>query len=186
MFSSSRPRSQQKFRTNTAIFFHHTLVPRKPQASPIMAGGLFGATRLFFLNELEGYDPEFQLYGGEEMEIGFKSWMCHGSIEFMPCSRIGHLFRNAKYWQGQSIKVDSHIIWRNKRRAAAVWMDQYADLVGAVMGSTAGMGIGDISKPLAVRKKLQCRSFRWYLDEIYPEFEIPVGLEEGVQGETRL
>lgn len=30
---------------------------------------------------------------------------------------------------------------------------------------------GDISERVALRKRLQCRSFRWYLDTVYPEMQ---------------
>lgn len=30
---------------------------------------------------------------------------------------------------------------------------------------------GDISQRLALRKSLQCHSFRWYLDTVYPEMQ---------------
>ncbi len=78
----------------------------QPQSSPIMCGGLFGATKQFFVNELEGYDPEFEIYGGEEMEIGFKVWQCHGTIEAIPCSTVGHIFRGNKHWEG-SVRLNS-------------------------------------------------------------------------------
>lgn len=30
---------------------------------------------------------------------------------------------------------------------------------------------GDISERVALRKRLQCQSFRWYLDTVYPEMQ---------------
>lgn len=30
---------------------------------------------------------------------------------------------------------------------------------------------GDVSERVALRKQLQCRSFRWYLDTVYPEMQ---------------
>lgn len=32
-------------------------------------------------------------------------------------------------------------------------------------------GYGDISERVALRKRLQCHSFRWYLDTVYPEMQ---------------
>ena len=38
-------------------------------------GGLFAMDRKLF-HEIGEYDPEMQLYGGEEMEISYRIWQC--------------------------------------------------------------------------------------------------------------
>jgi polypeptide N-acetylgalactosaminyltransferase len=158
----------------------------KPQKSPIMAGGLFAAHRAFFMH-LGGYDAGMRYYGGEEMEIGFRTWQCGGDIEFLPCSHVYHVFRRAGYWQGTdsggvAYKVPALDITRNKLRAAAVWMDEYAKLVEyASPPMPEGWDIGDVEPRRKLREKLQCKSFSWYLHNAAPGIFTPQtdGLKAG-------
>eukprot|EP00931_Biecheleriopsis_adriatica_P076151 TRINITY_DN49893_c0_g1_i1.p1 TRINITY_DN49893_c0_g1~~TRINITY_DN49893_c0_g1_i1.p1 ORF type:complete len:700 (+),score=130.02 TRINITY_DN49893_c0_g1_i1:85-2184(+) len=154
--------------------------------SPIMAGGLFAADKAFFMH-LGGYDPEMKYYGGEEMEIGFRTWQCGGDIEFVPCSRVYHIFRNSRYWQntdsaGVAYKVPGHEITRNKLRAAAVWMDEFEKLVQyASPPLPEGETLGDLEPRKRLRQKLQCKPFKWYLQNVAKDVYVPniEGLQAG-------
>eukprot|EP00927_Polykrikos_kofoidii_P055289 TRINITY_DN49565_c0_g1_i1.p1 TRINITY_DN49565_c0_g1~~TRINITY_DN49565_c0_g1_i1.p1 ORF type:complete len:721 (-),score=119.86 TRINITY_DN49565_c0_g1_i1:120-2282(-) len=146
------------------------------QASPVMAGGLFAGDRGEFLR-LGGYDPEMRLYGGEEIEIGFRTWMCGGRIEYVPCSHVGHIFRTPSHWSGQVYKVPGEEIMRNKLRTAEVWMDEYAQLVKHVVGSLPrGMDIGNLTERRLLRKRLGCKPFSWYIEHVEPNFRVPPAL----------
>lgn len=63
-----------------------------PLHSPVMVGGYYAIDRSYFW-ELGGYDEEMEGWGGENLEMSFRIWMCGGTIEAIPCSRIGHISR---------------------------------------------------------------------------------------------
>ncbi|CAG7722498.1 unnamed protein product, partial [Allacma fusca] len=140
----------------------------EPFFSPTMAGGLFSISKLFF-DRLGQYDPEFDIWGGENLELSFKVWMCGGSLEIIPCSHVGHIFRHRSPYQWRS---GVNVIKRNLVRLAKVWTDDYGKYYFRKIGNDLG-DYGDISPRIALRKRLKCKSFKWYIQHVYPEIFIP-------------
>jgi len=142
-----------------------------PFRSPTMAGGLFAIDKTFF-DDLGGYDPGLNVWGGENLELSFKIWMCGGSLEIIPCSRVGHVFRKRRpYGNLRDEGVDSMI--RNSLRVAKVWMDDYIEFYYEVNPSARDVDTGDVSSRLELRKQLGCKDFKWYLETVYPDLPSP-------------
>ncbi|XP_065253927.1 polypeptide N-acetylgalactosaminyltransferase 11 isoform X2 [Emys orbicularis] len=139
-----------------------------PIKSPTMAGGLFAMDREYF-NELGQYDSGMDIWGGENLEISFRIWMCGGRLLIIPCSRVGHIFRKRRPYGSPGGK---DTMAHNSLRLAHVWMDEYKEQYFALRPELRARNYGNITDRVELRKKMNCKSFKWYLDNIYPEMQI--------------
>lgn len=139
-----------------------------PVRSATMAGGLFAIDKNFFYR-IGTYDPEFEIWGAEHLELSFKTWMCGGTLEIVPCSHVGHIYRIKSPYKWIPGK---DTLTRNNIRLAEVWMDEFALYYYQNIGNTP-VDIGNITSRRELRENLKCKSFRWYLENVYPQQYYP-------------
>ncbi|CAG2119394.1 unnamed protein product, partial [Medioppia subpectinata] len=157
---------------------HHMLETKadfiKPIPSPTMAGGLFAIDRNYYF-EMGEYDRGMDIWGGENLEISFRIWLCGGRLEIMPCSRVGHVFRQRRPY-GSPTGEDT--LTYNSLRVAHVWMDDYKKFYLNQRPDAINKSYGDIADRVQLRQKLNCTSFEWYLKNVYPELRLPSPKED--------
>lgn len=143
--------------------------------TPTMIGCAFAIDRDYFYAS-GSYDNQMKIWGGENVEMSVRIWRCGGSLLKVPCSHIGHVYRSTTPHSipgGLTAKMDIAVI--NTARFAEVWLDDYKRFYYFENPHAKSIDFGDVSERRKLVQDLQCHSFDWFLEYVYPESGFPRG-----------
>lgn len=147
--------------------------PSKPFRTPVMAGGLFAIDKSYFY-EIGTYDEQMDIWGGENIEMSFRVWQCGGSVEIIPCSHVGHLFRRSSPYTFPRPGGVGAVLYSNLARVAEVWMDQWSNFYFKMNPSANKIRNSiNVTSRKSLRERLHCQDFQWYLKNVWPEHFLP-------------
>uniref|UniRef100_A0A8C6MUR8 Polypeptide N-acetylgalactosaminyltransferase 15 n=1 Tax=Mus spicilegus TaxID=10103 RepID=A0A8C6MUR8_MUSSI len=141
--------------------------PISPVRSPVVPREVVAVDRHYFQNT-GAYDPLLSLGDSENLEMSFKAWLCGGSVEILPCSRVGHIYRS----QDASSGPDPEVVLKNKIIIAETWLSSFKETFYRHIPEA--FTLSKVAKPdcterLKLQRRLGCRTFHWLLANVYPE-----------------
>jgi polypeptide N-acetylgalactosaminyltransferase len=119
-----------------------------------------------------------ETWGGENIEMSIRLWTCGGRILAIPCSHVGHVFRQKTPYKFKT-KDPRATIAANLNRVAEVWMDKYQHVYYAVSGNRK-YGVGNetlLEERKQFRKDHKCKSFQWYTENKFYDLDMPYDLQ---------
>ena len=153
-----------------------------PRPSPAIAGSVIAMLRSHFI-DFGSFDSKMEIWGGENIELSLRAWMCGGRVEIIPCSHVSHLFRSSHDYSFPTGKLVT--IMQNLKRVALVWIESSRNLqIESITYSVPPMAlfyssqqealkvsVGDINSRERLRRRLDCKDFAWFVDNIYPDLK---------------
>uniref|UniRef100_A0ABM5GP58 Polypeptide N-acetylgalactosaminyltransferase 15 n=1 Tax=Pogona vitticeps TaxID=103695 RepID=A0ABM5GP58_9SAUR len=147
--------------------------PISPIRSPAVPGETVAVHRQHFQN-IGGYNSDMTLRGAENLELSIKAWLCGGSVEILPCSRVGHV-----YHAGMPDNfLNEEAVERNKIRIAETWLDSFKYLFykhNKKASLITKLKSRELTEKLSYTEHVQqqtglgCKHFQWFIANVYPE-----------------
>lgn len=133
---------------------------------PCMSGGLFAISRQWW-HESGEYDYDMMMWGAENIEQSIRIWLCGGEIYVARDSRVAHVFRSKFPYV-----VNNTQIYINKVRTVETWFDEYKSYYYEAdpVAKTFIKSMGSIAERQAIKEKLQCKPFKWYVEKFREVF----------------
>ncbi|XP_061164827.1 polypeptide N-acetylgalactosaminyltransferase 13-like [Saccostrea echinata] len=135
----------------------------------VMVGAAYAIDSKYF-GEIGSYDEGMKVWGGENLEMSWRVWMCGGRLVHLPCSHLGHIPRSQPYsFPGGRRSIEVY----NYKRAVEVWVDpEYRGFIYDHFDEMKTLHAGDLSPRIQLKKDLQCKNFTWFIDNVWPELFI--------------
>lgn len=94
-------------------------------------------------------------------------WLCGGQLLQVPCSKVSHVFREHNEYRK---KEGVDFVAYNFKRIAEVWLDDYKEcLYRRDPERYASVDPGDLETSKLIRKNLNCKPFKHFLDFVMPD-----------------
>uniref|UniRef100_A0A9J8A572 Polypeptide N-acetylgalactosaminyltransferase n=1 Tax=Cyprinus carpio carpio TaxID=630221 RepID=A0A9J8A572_CYPCA len=97
---------------------------------------------------------------------------------------LGGYDTGLEIWGGEQYEIS----FKNLKRVAEVWMDEYAEFIYQRRPEYRHLSAGDVSAQKELRSRLNCRSFKWFMTEVawdLPKHYPPVEPPAAAWGELR-
>ncbi|KAK3095737.1 hypothetical protein FSP39_018379 [Pinctada imbricata] len=151
----------------------HTLTglsPVDPYFTPAILAVTFAVNRQY-LKDLGGFSTSMRIWGGEDVELSIKVWLCGGRLLICPCSRVGHIFKKDHVYKINPEEVNGNLV-----QIAETWLGSHKNYFYAVTGGTLKrmkIHVGSIEESNSVKQKFKCMPFEWYIEKVFPELGVP-------------
>jgi polypeptide N-acetylgalactosaminyltransferase len=135
-----------------------TQVDANPDLSP-MTMGMFATTKQWW-TLIGGLDRGLNTWGGENIEISLRTWLCGGDIVVARGAVVDHTFRTKFPYE-----VRGDVYRRNIVRVVEAWFDTPSKrrFYAALKLRPGAVHPGDLEDTHAMQRRLNCRTFEWFL-----------------------